>query len=94
MCPSAMTWRCVRVAVCVSPSGLLSQALLIPLPPQGLVYNWGCALSSYASHMPGLDAAAKAAALEQAASKLRSAAEFSAGDVAPLNALGVFCAMR
>jgi hypothetical protein len=60
---------------------------------QGLVYNWGCALSSYASHMPGLDAAAKAAALEQAASKLRSAAEFSAGDVAPLNALGVFSAV-
>lgn len=59
---------------------------------QGMVYNWGCALSSYATHMPGLDAAAKATALLHAATQLKAASDLSAGDVAPLNALGA-CAL-
>lgn len=46
-------------------------------------------MSSYATTLPGLDAAAKATALQHAATQLRAAAQLSAsGDVAPLNALG------
>ncbi len=52
----------------------------------GLLYNWGCGLQSLAKHRPG--PAGPAQHLELAAAKLRTAAEFGAGDADPLNALG------
>ena len=52
----------------------------------GLLYNWGCGLQSQAKHRPG--PAGPAPHLELAAAKLRTAAEFGAGDADPLNALG------
>jgi hypothetical protein len=52
----------------------------------GLLYNWGCGLQSAAKHRPG--PAGPTPQLELAAAKLRTAAEFGAGDADPLNALG------
>lgn len=57
-------------------------------PVQGLLHNWGCGLQARAEALPGADPAAHLAALEAAAAKLRSAAEFAPEDAAPLNALG------
>ena len=52
----------------------------------GLLHNWGVGLHSLGTHTA--DAAQAAAALEQAAARLRDSSGFSRGDPAPLNALG------
>ncbi len=52
----------------------------------GLLHNWGVGLHSLGTHTA--DRAQAAAALEQAATRLRDSAGFSRGDAAPLTALG------
>lgn len=59
-----------------------------PPAAQGLLHNWGCGLQARAEALPPADPAAHLAALEAAAARLRSAAEFAPEDAAPLNALG------
>jgi tetratricopeptide (TPR) repeat protein len=56
----------------------------------GLLYDWGCSLTSYASFISqSLNASEDAVRVVDAAiEKLRAASQFTVGDVGPLNALG------
>ena len=56
----------------------------------GLLYDWGCSLTSYASFLAqSLDASEDAVRIADAAvEKLRAAGQFAIGDVGALNALG------